>query len=275
MTNTNIETQNTSNAKAHIIVISNEKGGTGKSTLSMHLAIDLMQEGFKVACIDLDGRQGTLTKYIENRKKFCQHNQINLAIPAIYTFAPEEDFRLIEKSREQVSDKIKELSQIYDAIIIDTPGSKNYLFDEAHFHADTLITPISDSLIDLNAIADIDLDSKTIGKPGHYAAFVWEVKKQLAAKGHAYLNWIVVGNKTSTYNSKNKNIVFEYLEKLGKLFGFRFTPGLKDRIIYKELFLMGLTVLDMQHPDLRMKMTMSHLAAKREVKSVSAFICPE
>lgn len=275
MTNTNIETQNTSNAKAHIIVVSNEKGGTGKSTLSMHLAIDLMQEGFKVACIDLDGRQGTLTKYIENRKKFCQHHQINLAIPAIYTFAPEEDFRLIEKSREQVSDKIKELSQIYDAIIIDTPGSKNYLFDEAHFHADTLITPISDSLIDLNAIADIDLDSKTIGKPGHYAAFVWEVKKQLAAKGHAYLNWIVVGNKTSTYNSKNKNIVFEYLEKLGKLFGFRFTPGLKDRIIYKELFLMGLTVLDMQHPDLRMKMTMSHLAAKREVKSVSAFICPE
>ena len=104
MTNTNIETQNTSNSKAHIIVVSNEKGGTGKSTLSMHLAIDLMQEGFKVACIDLDGRQGTLTKYIENRKKFCQHNQINLAIPAIYTFAPEEDFRLIEKSREQEYD---------------------------------------------------------------------------------------------------------------------------------------------------------------------------
>lgn len=274
MTDTN-NTNQTSNKKAHIIVISNEKGGTGKSTLSMHLAIDLMQEGFKVACIDLDGRQGTLTKYIENRKKFCQHHQINLAIPTIYTYAPEENFSQIKNSRQQVSDKINELAQIYDAIIIDTPGSKNYLFDEAHFHADTLITPISDSLIDLNAIADIDLDSKTIGKPGHYASFVWEVKKQLAAKGHAYLNWIVVGNKTSNYNSKNKNIVFEYLEKLGKLFGFRFTPGLKDRIIYKELFLMGLTVLDMQHPDLRMKMTMSHLAAKREVKSVSAFICPE
>ena len=75
--------------------------------------------------------------------------------------------------------------------------------------------------------------------------------------------------------SKNKNLVFEYLEKLVKLFGFRFTPGLKDRIIYKELFLMGLTVMDMQHPQLQMKMTMSHLAAKREVKSIAEFICPE
>ena len=48
--------------KAHVIVISNEKGGTGKSTISMHLAIKLMQEGFSVATVDMDGRQGTLSK---------------------------------------------------------------------------------------------------------------------------------------------------------------------------------------------------------------------
>ena len=61
-------TETNQNAQAHIIVLSNEKGGTGKSTLSMHLAIKLMQEGFRVCTFDLDGRQGSLSKYIENRK---------------------------------------------------------------------------------------------------------------------------------------------------------------------------------------------------------------
>lgn len=261
--------------KAHIIVVSNEKGGTGKSTISMHLAIMLMQEGYRVAAVDLDGRQGTLSKYIDNRKKFCRTKNIDLITPAVFTYAPQEDYNLIPASKENINHRIEELSREYDAVIIDTPGAKNYLFEEAHKHADTLITPISDSLIDLNVLADIDFASSTIGKPGHYANFVWELKKQRAMESKGYLNWIVVGNKTSTYNSKNKNLVFEYLEKLGKLFGFRFTTGLKDRIIYKELFLLGLTVLDMQHPKLQMKMSLSHLAAKREIKAIAEFICPE
>lgn len=261
--------------KGHIIVISNEKGGTGKSTISMHLAITLLQEGYSVATVDLDGRQGTLSKYIENRKKYCRAKNIDLPTPALFTYAPQEDLNLLDASKENINSRIEDLSREYDAVIIDTPGTKNYLFEEAHKHADTLITPMSDSLIDLNVLADIDFASSTIGKPGHYANFVWEVKKRMATENKGYLNWIVVGNKTSNYNSKNKNLVFEYLEKLGKLFGFRFTSGLKDRIIYKELFLMGLTVLDMQHPKLQMKMTLSHLAAKREVKSIAEFICPE
>ena len=261
--------------KAHTIVVSNEKGGTGKSTISMHLAVALEQEGFKVAVVDLDGRQGTLSKYIDNRNKFCRIKGIKLQTPALYSYAPQEDYSLIPASQSNIRNRIKELQKEYDALIIDTPGTKNYLFDEAHQHADTLITPMTDSLIDLNVMADIDFASSTIGKPGHYANFIWEVKKKMAAENRGYLNWIVVGNKTSTYNSKNKNLVFDYLEKLGKLFGFRFTPGLKDRIIYKELFLVGLTVLDMQHPKLQLKMTLSHLAAKREVKSIAEFICPE
>ena len=57
-----------SNSKAHIIVIGNEKGGTGKSTLAMHLAVKLLLENFKIAVIDLDGRQGSLSKYIANRR---------------------------------------------------------------------------------------------------------------------------------------------------------------------------------------------------------------
>lgn len=262
--------------KAHIIVVSNEKGGTGKSTITMHLAVKLMQEGFKVATIDLDGRQGTLSKYIENRITFCQNNDnLNLPIPTHYRFAMEPNPYLIPGAREKVANQIYQLTNQVDAILIDTPGTKNYLFEEAHKYADTLITPISDSMIDLNIMADINYAKEKITAPGPYANYIWEAKKFLAAQGKPYLNWIVVGNKFSNINSKNKNLVFSYLQTMSRLYGFRFLEGLKDRTIYKELFLEGLTVLDMSHPQLKLKMSMSHLAAKQEIRSLAEFICPE
>lgn len=263
------------NKKAHTIVVSNEKGGTGKSTLSMHLAINLLKEGFSVATIDLDGRQGTLSKYIENRKDFCESKNINLPIPVHYRFQLEPNHYLVPMAREKIAFQIYELASQYDAIIIDTPGTKNYLFEEAHKYADTVITPISDSLIDLDVIANIDYKKQKIGQPGPYANFIWDTKKYLAAQGRPYLNWIVVSNKVSSLNSRNKCIVFDYLDKLSKLYGFRFVNGMKDRVIYKELFLEGLTVLDMNDESLKMKMTISHIAAKREVRAIAESICPE
>ncbi len=263
------------NHRAHVIVVSNEKGGTGKSTITMHLAVKLMMEGFQVATIDLDGRQGSLSKYIENRQIFCEKRGIFLPIPTHFKFYPESNPYLIPGEREKIGFQVYELLNKYDAILIDTPGTKNYLFEEAHKYADTVITPISDSLIDLNVIADIDFETGKVKAPEHYANYIWEAKKFLASQGKSYLNWIICGNKISSARSKNKAIVFGYLEKLAKLYGFRFSEGLKDRVIYRELFLEGLTVLDMQHPELRRRMTMSHLAAKIEIKNLAEFICPD
>ncbi|MBE6452872.1 MAG: ATPase [Alphaproteobacteria bacterium] len=266
-------TQNNLNS-AHIIVIGNEKGGTGKSTIAMHLAVKLMMEKYQIAVIDLDGHQGSLSKYIENRRIFCENNNVVLPIPLHYRFEPTTDYSQISSELQNLDKTIKDLSQKVDAIIIDTPGHKNYLFEAAHKYADTLITPITDSFIDLNSIADIDPANGQLKNPGHYANFIWEIKKQLASQGKPYLNWIVCGNKTSTLRSRNKNFIFEVLTKLGKLYGFRFCTGLKDRVIYRELFLDGITVLDMQHEALKRKMNVSHLAAKLEIKELAEFICP-
>ncbi|MBE6467709.1 MAG: ATPase [Alphaproteobacteria bacterium] len=257
-------------SKAHIIVVANEKGGTGKSTLSMHMATKLLYENFKVAVIDLDGHQGSLTKYIENRRNFCTKNKIQLPSPVHYVFEPVAK----EANKEEIENLIAELSTRFDAIIIDTPGSRNYLFELAHKFLHTLITPIGDSLIDLSAIADINPETGEILKSGHYAEFVWETKKKLAANDLPYLNWIICGNKVSSLRSKNKDMVFAKLESLSKLYGFRFTQGLKDRVIYKELFLDGLTILDMTSPKLHRRMCMSHLAAKMEINSLAEFIFP-
>lgn len=257
-------------SKAHIIVVGNEKGGTGKSTLSMHMAIKLMQEQFKVAVIDLDGRQGSLSKYIGNRRNYSAQHGILLPTPTHYVFEPVAK----EQNRKEIEELIQTLSQQFDAIIIDTPGSRNYLFELAHQYPHTLVTPISDSMIDLSAIADINYQTDEIIKAGHYAEYVWNIKKKLASQELPYLNWVICGNKISPLRSNNKNYVFKRLESLSKLYGFRFTSGLKDRVIYKELFLEGLTVLDLNNQDLRRRMTMSHLAAKMELNNLMEFIFP-
>ena len=256
-------------SKAHIVVVGNEKGGTGKSTLAMHLAVKLLQENFKVAVIDLDGRQGSLSKYIANRRNFVNKNNVNLPIPVHYVFEPKEN----ESNTTEIKELLANLSQKCDAIVIDTPGSKNYLFDLAHQFPHTLVTPISDSLIDLSVIADIDPETGEIIAAGHYAEYVWEMKKKRAAQGLTYLNWIVCGNKVSSIRSKNKSLVFDKLKTLSKLYGYRFTEGLKDRVIYKELFLEGLTVLDLSS-EVHHRMTMSHLAAKMELNQLAEFIFP-
>ena len=93
-------------SKAHIIVVANEKGGTGKSTLSMHLAIKLMYENFKVAVIDLDGHQGSLSKYIENRRRFCTKNKISLPSPVHYVFEPIAK----EANKKEIEDQAFHLS---------------------------------------------------------------------------------------------------------------------------------------------------------------------
>ena len=257
-------------SKAHIIVVANEKGGTGKSTISMHLAVKLLYENFKVAVIDLDGRQGSLSKYIENRRRFCTKNNIQLPCPVHYIFEPAPK----DSNKQEIENLISDLSARFDAIIIDTPGNKNYLFELAHKFLHTLITPIGDSLVDLSAITDINPENGEIIKSGHYAEFVWETKKKLASKDLPYLNWVVCGNKISPLRSKNKDMIFAKLETISKLYGFRFTPGLKDRVIYKELFLDGLTILDMNSPKLHRRMSVSHLAAKMELNSLAEFIFP-
>ena len=257
---------------AHKIVISNEKGGTGKSTISLHLAVKLLQEGYKIATIDLDGRQGTLSQYLANRALFCLKNNIKLPSPQHFKFEPTDDYTHIAEHSACIEMQINSLTPLYDAIIIDTPGNKNYMFELAHKFADTLITPITDSLIDLNSISEIDFATGKAGKPGVYANYIWDVKKHLAAQGKNYLNWIVVGNKISSTKSNNKHLVFNYLQQLSKLYGYRLCEGFKERVIYKELFLEGLTVLDLQQEQLKRRMTLSHIAAKQEIKHLAEFI---
>lgn len=254
-----------------VIVVGNEKGGSGKSTVSIHLATSYLYEGLKVATIDLDGRQSTLTHYIENRIKYTEKHEIDLPIPEHLVVTPNftNDADTQEEDERRLNEEVEELKKEYDVIIIDTPGAYNHLSRAGHRNADVLVTPINDSFIDLDMLAEISDDGKNIVKPSTYAETVWDIKKTKAEKGHKNpFRWVVMRNRVAHINAKNKKEVAGILKNLAPRIGFELISGFGERVIYREMFLKGITVIDIAQKQMKNDMSVSHLAARYELKNL-------
>lgn len=254
--------------KPYLIVLGNEKGGTGKSTVSLHLTVYLLRLGFQVGTIDVDARQGTLTRALENRASYVQKTGKDLPLsthiaveksnlPDVSAAIDDETSRLIGAFRA--------LSHV-DFIIIDTPGSDSFLSRLAHSYADTLITPLNDSFIDLDMLARIDNETHAILRPSTYSEMVWDQKKHRLMRENAKSDWIVLRNRLSSLNARNKETMQDVLTRLSARIGFRLVSGFGERVIFRELFLSGLTLLDLQ--DAGIDMNLSHVAARQELRTL-------
>jgi chromosome partitioning protein len=261
-----------------IIIIGNEKGGSGKTTTAMHLIISLLKLGFKVGSIDIDSRQKSLTRYVENRAKTLtlrgddsllmpQHVCVNKVEGATLESAIEQEEKAFNEAMQKLNDN--------DFIIVDTPGSDSALSRKAHSIADMVITPINDSFIDLDLIGIVEAQNFDQAKPGIYSAMLWEQKMKRAATKSEALDWVVVRNRLSTLDAINKRNVENALARLSKRFGFRIVPGFSDRVIFKELFLNGLTLHDANSAK-EIKLNTSVVAARQELRNfVTALNIPE
>lgn len=258
--------------KPYVIVLGNEKGGTGKSTVSMHIIVSLMRQGHSVGTIDVDARQGTLTRYVENRRARQEKTGENLPLSVhIPIFRSQLESVTAAEAEESThfSDALEQLKNT-DFIVIDTPGSDTYLSRLAHSHADSLITPLNDSFIDLDMLVRVNADSLDILRPSTYSEMVWEQKKQRAMRDSGSIDWIVLRNRLSNLNSRNKEEMERVLAALSKRIGFRLVAGFGERVIFRELFLNGLTLLDMKESNTAL--TLSHVAAKQELASLMNMI---
>jgi chromosome partitioning protein len=252
--------------KPHIIVIGNEKGGAGKTTTSMHLITSLLHLGFKLSSIDVDCRQKSLSRYLENRQAYSNKHNINLYMPNHFTLDESSDSK---KDQQKLQDFINlEIDANSDFILIDTPGSNTSLSSYVHSLADTIITPINDSFLDLDVIARIEADSLKIIKPSFYAQAIWEQKMEKAKLAKGEINWIVIRNRMSTVDAKNKQRMAEVLDKLSARLGFKAVLGFNERVIYRELFLHGLTLLDVKPGIVDITLNTSHIAAKQELNNL-------
>jgi chromosome partitioning protein len=259
---------------AHVIVLGNEKGGSGKSTTAMHVAVALLQAGQRVATIDLDSRQKSFTHYIENRRDWAGRTRIKLDGPKHFCVARGFGLRLDDIEAQEFAafaEAVSAVESTHDFVVIDTPGSDSYMMRLAHSMADTLITPINDSFVDFDVLGTVDPTTfATIGV-SHYAEMVREARRQRRLVDGGMTDWVVVRNRLSTLGSRNKRLVGEGVVQLAKQLGFRSVDGFSERVVYREFFPRGLTALDDINEDtLGIRPTMSHATARDEVKALIA-----
>ena len=262
----------TTDQKPYIIVLGNEKGGTGKSTVAMHIIVNLLRNGHSVGSMDVDARQGTLSRYVENRRTRQEKSEENLPVPDhVPIFRSQlESVPAAEAEEGATFGEALDRLKGYDFIVIDTPGSDTYLSRLAHSYADSLITPLNDSFIDLDMLVRVNAESLDILRPSTYSEMVWDQKKHRAMRDNGSIDWIVLRNRLSSLNSHNKEEMERVLAALAKRIGFRLVAGFGERVIFRELFLNGLTLLDMKETNTAL--TLSHVAAKQELASLISMI---
>jgi len=247
----------------HRIVFANEKGGTGKSTTAVHVAIALAYQGARVAAIDLDARQRTLHRYLENRAETERRRGIRL---------PGADFAVFRGEAIEALDQLsEELGEKHDFLIFDTPGRDDPFARHVATRADTLVTPLNDSFVDFDLIGQVDAETFKVRKLSFYAELIWEARKKRAMttiqEGRREMDWVVVRNRSGHVEMRNMRRLDQALTELSKRVGFRIAQGLSERVIYRELFPSGLTLLDKGQLG---ELGTSHLVARQELRELVA-----
>lgn len=254
---------------AHVVVLGNEKGGSGKSTTALHIAVALLKAGQRVATIDLDSRQKSFTHYIENRRAWAERARVALDLPTHYCVQRGEGNSLESNEAEEFvsfSKAVSAIEKAHDVLVIDTPGSDTYLMRLAHSMADTLVTPLNDSFVDFDVLATLDPTNFSVTGESHYAEMVREARRQRRLVDGQLTDWIVVRNRLSTLGSRNKKLVGDGLTELSKRMGFRCSDGFAERVVYREFFPRGLTAFDdLDESTLGMRPNLSHFTAREEV----------
>jgi len=245
---------------AHRIIFANEKGGSGKSTSAVHTAVALAAKGHRVAALDLDTRQRTLGRYLDNRVALIQRDNLDLPMPVYDTFDPAK--------RIAIQDRLDALAQDTDFLIVDTPGRDDDHVRVAISTADTLVTPINDSFVDLDLIGQVDPDNYKVKRPSFYAELVWDARKARAKSDGGTVDWVVLRNRLQHLEARNMRRVAAALAELSKRVGFRVIPGLSERVIYRELFPKGLTLLDLAA--IGEDAGLAHVAARGELRELIA-----
>ena len=257
--------------QASVIVVGNEKGGAGKSTIAIHVATALLHAGAKVAVLDLDLRQQTVGHFFSNRRAWLAANGAEAPMPIEHAISGSGDALAKAPDAEQLARfeaAFAELRESAEFLLIDTPGSDTAISRAAHVHADLVVTPMNDSFVDFDMLGVVDPVTLELTRHSLYAETVWASRKQRATAERKQIDWVVLRNRLAPTEARNRKRLDERVQALSRRVGFRVGPGLRDRVIYRELFPFGLTVADLSPAIRPVAMSLQHVAARQELRAL-------
>ncbi len=258
-------------SEARVIVVGNEKGGAGKSTIAIHLTTALAWQDAKVAIIDLDLRQQSLGRFLASRRAWLAASEATAPMPLEFGLG-DKPAVLAEndpaEAMRRFEDALAQARAEADFVVLDTPGGDTPFSRAAHAAADLIITPMNDSFVDFDLLGSVDPVTLELGRPSIYAETVWNARKARALTDGRSIDWIVLRNRLAVTEARNRKRLDERIQALSRRVGFRVGPGLRDRVIYRELFPFGLTVADLS-PQIRpVAVSLAHVAARQELRSL-------
>lgn len=257
--------------QASVIVVGNEKGGAGKSTIAIHITTALLHAGARIGVLDLDLRQQTLGHFFANRARWLAANGAEAPMPVEHAISSAGDALAKAPEAEQLArfeEALAEVSAASDFVLIDTPGSDTAISRAAHARADLIVTPMNDSFVDFDMLGVVDPVTLDLTRHSLYAETVWQCRKQRAVTERKQIDWVVLRNRLASTEARNRRRLDERVEALARKVGFRVGPGLRDRVIYRELFPFGLTVADLSPTIRPVAMSLQHVAARQELRAL-------
>jgi chromosome partitioning protein len=254
--------------QASVIVVGNEKGGAGKSTIAIHVAVALMHAEARVAVLDLDLRQQTMGHFFANRRTWLAANGATAPMPVEDRLGGGLANLAEAEVQQRFEDALADARETADFILIDTPGSDTKISRTAHGLADLIVTPMNDSFVDFDMLGVVDPVTLELKRHSLYSETVWESRKARAARDRKMIDWVVLRNRLAPTEARNRKRLDERVEALSRKVGFRVGPGLRDRVIYRELFPFGLTVADLSLGVRPVAMSLQHVAARQELRAL-------
>jgi chromosome partitioning protein len=258
-------------SQPRVIVVGNEKGGAGKSTIAIHLVAAMMHAGRRVAIVDLDLRQQSMGRFFSSRRTWCASSGADLPMPVEPGLGADAAQLALADPAESLArfeQALGESLAAADVVVIDTPGGDTALSRAAHGRADLIVTPMNDSFVDFDLLGQVDPVTLNLLRPSIYSETVWESRKVKAASRGSSIDWVVLRNRLATTEARNRKRLEERMTALAKRVGFRMGPGLRDRVIYRELFPFGLTIADISPTVRPVPVSLSHVAARQELRAL-------
>lgn len=219
----------------HVIVFANEKGGVGKSTLAFHTCVALANQIEAVCAIDLDLRQQSLGRALSNREATIR--RLGLTLPEIKSSV------LCHLTEAGLRQEINRIGSQCAFVIIDVAGHDSPVARFAMQMADTLVTPINESFVDLDSLGHLDPFTEKLKRLGHFSELISDLRKLGGNPGE----WIVVPNRKRWPISANSARISNALELIAPQAHFTLLDGIGERVIYRDLYALGLTLFDLKH----------------------------